>query len=472
MPGLPLAATNILKHTASVCPLCLAAIPAVVRQVGRRLILEKSCPQHGDFRIPIASDIRRYHLSHGDTSNACGASCGCHDARDVGTKKEAGSAADPFEHLSTCIALIEIVDSCNLPCPTCYASSPIGTSENVDCTSFDEFARRVGGVLERKGFIDILQLSGGEPTIHPEFFKLLEWALRQEQIGYILINTNAIRIAADAQFREQLCAVRRKHGKFELYVQFDGPQETGQRELRGGDFRAARQKAIDLCGAGGVPTTLAMTVTPENLPYLGDALRFGLERPHVRGVTFQPMFQTGRGATPCDAAHYASITVADVVDAVVCQSAGIVADADFTPLPCGDPNCHTIGYLLRTRDGPVGLSRLVNLPEVQGFLQNRIDYRVEDLTQCGCESEPLGKIIRALEISPDQPFRMFIKPFMDAWTYDQDRIDRCCTHVIRPDGRLDSFCRYYMKGGAAAQPFVQLRRENNGEHRHPAGNHR
>jgi uncharacterized radical SAM superfamily Fe-S cluster-containing enzyme len=32
---------------------------------------------------------------------------------------------------------------------------------------------------------------------------------------------------------------------------------------------------------------------------------------------------------------------------------------------------------------------------------------------------------------------------MDASTWDEDRIDRCCTHVIRPDGKLDSFCRYY-----------------------------
>jgi uncharacterized radical SAM superfamily Fe-S cluster-containing enzyme len=36
-----------------------------------------------------------------------------------------------------------------------------------------------------------------------------------------------------------------------------------------------------------------------------------------------------------------------------------------------------------------------------------------------------------------------IKPFMDAWNWDDHRIQRCCTHVIRPDGKLDSFCRYY-----------------------------
>ena len=40
-----------------------------------------------------------------------------------------------------------------------------------------------------------------------------------------------------------------------------------------------------------------------------------------------------------------------------------------------------------------------------------------------------------------------LSPVPDAWTWDEDRIDRCCTHVIRPDGKLDSFCRYYASGG-------------------------
>ena len=128
----------------------------------------------------------------------------------------------------------------------------------------------------------------------------------------------------------------------------------------------------------------------------------------------------------------------------------MLSTADFTPLPCGDPNCHTIGYLLRTSGGPIGMSRLIDVKSLQGFLRDRVDYRLEDLARCGCDNEPLGQVIKNLELSPDQPFRLFIKPFMDAWTFDQDRIDRCCTHVIRRDGTLDSFCRYYLHGGAAS----------------------
>ena len=444
-----------IKRTTSRCPVCLAPISADVVERGGRIWMTKSCERHGAFEIEIARDARFYFPTHGSPDNTgCDAGCGCDSlATKPAETHRNDQDIDRFETLSTCIALIEIVDSCNLKCPTCYAASPWGVGENVDCISFDDFVRRVGGVLERKGFIDVLQLTGGEPTIHPEFSRLLEWALRQDEIGYVLINTNMVRIAADEAFVQQLASLRQRLGKFELYVQFDGPQADGQVELRGADLREMRERAIDQAGERGVPSTLAMVVTPTTIRHLGDALRFGLERRHCRGISLQPMFNSGRTpiseSLPVACAAPRPIAVGDVINNMVEQSDGLLTAEDFTPLPCGDPNCHTISYVLRTAGGPVALGRLVDLESIKGFLRDRVDYRMEDLARCGCDSEPLGRLIKKLEIGPDQPFRIFIKPFMDAWTFDQDRIDRCCTHVIRPDGRLDSFCRYYLHGGAA-----------------------
>ena len=31
---------------------------------------------------------------------------------------------------------------------------------------------------------------------------------------------------------------------------------------------------------------------------------------------------------------------------------------------------------------------------------------------------------------------------MDAWTYDQDRIDRCCVHILDRNGNPVSFCEF------------------------------
>ena len=438
-----------LKSTTSRCPVCLAQIPAEIARRGDSVVMTKRCPAHGAFEATLAADHTRYYASQGSGA-CCDPASGCCAPANP-------NAADPFERLSTCVALIEIVESCNLSCPTCFASSPHGVGDDLAYTPSREVRQRIAGVVARKGFIDIIQLSGGEPTLHPDFFEILEWCLAHPKIGYILVNTNAVRVATDAAFREKLGELRRARGKFELYVQFDGVQEAGQRELRGADLRKVREQAIDTAGALGVPSTLAMTVTDETLPFLGETMRFAVPRRHVRGISFQPRFTSGRievtsSTLPIARSAARPLSVGDIVHALAAQAGEFVSAADFTPLPCGDPNCHTIGYVLRTASGAVPLSRLVSLDALQGFLANRVDYRLEDLAKCGCETEPLGEILRTLEqshgtLGADAPFRMFIKPFMDAWTFDQDRIDRCCTHVIRPDGSLDSFCRYYLEGG-------------------------
>ena len=58
-----------------------------------------------------------------------------------------------------------IVNSCNLSCPTCYADSPLGAGHKLDAVPLQDLQRRIQGVVDRKGGIEILQLSGGEPTL-------------------------------------------------------------------------------------------------------------------------------------------------------------------------------------------------------------------------------------------------------------------------------------------------------------------
>lgn len=170
-----------------------------------------------------------------------------------------------------------------------------------------------------------------------------------------------------------------------------------------------------------------------------EAIEFGLRWPNVRGIAFQPMFNSGR----IPDLKSSRLNTADIILAAVAQSNGKLRFDDFTPLPCGDPNCATIGYLLKVGDTIRSVSDFIDFKNVQGFLGTKIRYKLEDLMKCGCESEPLGELLRQFELDESHTFRLFVKPFMDAATWDEDRIDRCCTHVIRTDGKLDSFCRYY-----------------------------
>jgi uncharacterized radical SAM superfamily Fe-S cluster-containing enzyme len=443
---------ELLKRTTSRCPVCHAPCPAEVWRTGgipSKVLLKRTCPEHGEASVCIASDARFYWLSKGKSENACGGgqACCASDGLPVGTlgrNAEPGDALGVMEKLSTCLALIEIVNSCNLACPTCFADSPLGTGQKVDAVPLADLQRRIQGVIDRKGKIEILQLSGGEPTLHPQFFELLRWLQANPMIDYVLLNTNGVRIAHDDAFAAGLATTFR-YGKIQLYLQFDGTQEAGQKYLRGADLRATRERCLERCREMKLPVTLAMTVTPENLPCLWEAIDFGLRWPNVRGISFQPMFTSGRIPQSPARNHQppAGLNTADIILAAVGQSSGKLRFEDFTPLPCGDPNCATIGYLLKVGGQIRSVSDFVDFKNVQGFLGTKVRYKLEDLMKCGCESEPLGELLKQFELDESHTFRLFIKPFMDAATWDEDRIDRCCTHVIRPDGKLDSFCRYY-----------------------------
>ena len=451
MPG-----SRLLKRTRSRCPVCHLACPAEVWLTGgttTQVFLQRTCPEHGEASVCIASDARFYWLAHGKPENAEPFSfataraggpkqaCCVATGSPTGTlgRNAAGRGNAPFERLSTCLALIEIVQSCNLSCPTCYADAPHTGAHATVAVALDELKQRIQGIVDRKGGIEILQLSGGEPTLHPQFFELINWAQANAHIDYLLINTNGVRIATDADFAGRLAECARR-GHLQLYLQFDGVQEEGQRLLREADLRPIRKQAIERCAGIRLPITLAMTVTRSTLPWLWNAIEFGLQYPHVRGICFQPLFHSGR-------LHQTNgelrLNTADIILAAVEQSGGRLRFEDFTPLPCGDPNCATIGYLLKVSGRTYSVSDFVDFTKVQDFLRDKIRYKLEDLVRCGCESEPLGELLKRFEMDASNTFRLLIKPFMDAWTWDDDRVDRCCTHVIRPDGKLDSFCRYY-----------------------------
>ncbi|MCE9518982.1 MAG: radical SAM protein [Verrucomicrobia bacterium] len=461
--------SDILKRTTSRCPVCHVSCPASVVKRDGKVYLDRECVVHGEFSACIASDARFYWLAQGKEENRNGSCCssgGCCSANGdpAGTlgRNADGRGDNPVETLSTCLALIEIVNSCNLACPICYADSPVGTGQKVDAVPLDEIKSRVQGVIDRKGKIEIIQLSGGEPTLHPQLFELCAWLKQHPLIDFVLLNTNGVLLAKDPQFARQLSDAFQGFG-LQLYLQFDGTQLAGQKELRGADLREMRQRAITNCAAANLPITLAMTVTPDNITNLWDAVRFGLDHEIIHGVTFQPVFGSGRGGTRNaelgmrngggTGAHSAfpipnselksRLNTADILLSLVEHSQGQLRFADFTPLPCGDPNCAIIGYLIRRDSSIYHVSDFLDFTKLQGFLQDKMHYTLEDLARCGCDNTELGELLKTMERTRSMAFRIMVKPFMDAWTWDEDRIDRCCTHVIRPDGKLDSFCRYY-----------------------------
>jgi uncharacterized radical SAM superfamily Fe-S cluster-containing enzyme len=361
-----------------------------------------------------------------------------------------GTNATKGEQLHTCTIVIEIVQGCNLSCPTCYADSPQTTLEHVKPLPIETFKKHILKRLSEQGKIDIIQLSGGEPTLHPQFFEIVAWLAEEKRIDDILLNTNGIRLN-DPDFLQQLIKVAPK-GRFSVYLQYDGVSEDGQLELRGGDFRSIREKAITAATSAGIPVCLTQVVTHSNLSSIAKTIDRALQDPMIKWVTFQPEFISGRN-------DYAKlletpVSVSHIVLSLIEHSNGLVTGKSFMPLPCSHPNCGTIGFLIKQDEVWKPVSDIVDLSNFTELIKDRMNFDIDNAVPegCGCDDYNLDELLIHYGIAKEDVKMIFIKPFMDVRTWDEERIKSCCTHVMTPEGKLDSFCRYYAERGAIVKP--------------------
>jgi uncharacterized radical SAM superfamily Fe-S cluster-containing enzyme len=145
---------------------------------------------------------------------------------------------DTYERLNSCLAIVEINEHCNPACPLCFADS---SPQRGLYRPLAEIERMFAALVAAEGETDVVQLSGGEPTLHPQFFEILDIA-RAKPIRHVMINTNGLRIAKDAEFVAQLA--QRKRG-LEVHLQFDSLEREAPMQIRGADLRRIRQQALE-----------------------------------------------------------------------------------------------------------------------------------------------------------------------------------------------------------------------------------
>ncbi|MEM6929655.1 MAG: radical SAM protein, partial [Myxococcota bacterium] len=326
-----------LKTTQSLCPRCLDRIPAAVLARDGAVWMDKECPSHGRFSAQLASDEAHYFL-HDPRLDAVGGCCG------------------PGQHCGdqvanhSCNLLIEITQRCNLTCPTCYADS---SPDKLETMAWERFVELLDGLLEQgKGTADLVQLSGGEPTLHPDLLRMIEHALSRG-VKQVYVNTNGIKLA-NRRFVEQLAA----HGeRVSVYLQFDGLKPSTHDTLRGrASLVDVKREALANCEAVGLDTVPVVTLTKGvNDDELGDILKLALAHPRaVQKIMIQPAMYSGRYDNP---RLVERITVADVARRIAEQTGGQWTEADFGPIPCSDPNCFSMAVALRTANGLLPVSR-------------------------------------------------------------------------------------------------------------------
>ena len=246
----------------------------------------KRCPEHGHQKVLLADDVEYYRRCREVFIKPPEMPVTYNTPVKWGCPYDCGLCTDHEQH--SCLSLVEICDACNLECPICYAES---SPARQQFRTLDQVAFMLDAVVRNEGEPDIVQISGGEPTLHPEFFAVLDLA-KQRPIRHLMVNTNGVRIAEDAAFCERLASYM---PNLEVYLQFDSFQRAALLELRGADLRDVRERAVERLNRCGISTTLVVTLKKGlNDGEIGHIIDYALEQPCVRGVTFQPIQAAGR----------------------------------------------------------------------------------------------------------------------------------------------------------------------------------
>jgi 7,8-dihydro-6-hydroxymethylpterin dimethyltransferase len=499
---------TFLGTTQSLCPECLSLVPAkIIAKHNRRVYFRKQCPTHGMREDFVCSDVRWYDRLEYMVPGKMPAEFGIEP--DKGCPYDCGLCTEHEQH--TCIALVELTSSCNLKCPMCYSSSGPGGTH----LSFEEACRAIDRIVQTETRPEIIQLSGGEPTIHPEFERIFAYACEQP-VDYVMINTNGIRFAHDEALVARI-AERRK--RTEIYFQFDGFTERTSRELRGESLVETKLRALDHLEKHGLHTILVTTLQAGvNDGEIGDIVRFAVGRPCITGVSFQPATYSGRHVLPEELER--RITFPDVIKAVAAQT-GLFEESDFMPLPCAHPNCHSLTYAYRHGSTVIPLTRFIDPKDSIDLLANGITFtrpRARQLIETylsklnlgccaggNCDTGPALVSLESLlpqggrgategshsdrsglaesngheansdsaaqqffakalaeNLSPRDVFRITITSFLDAYNFDIRRLMKCCVHHTLPSGHVIPFCAYnvlYREGHVALPALTRALQE-------------
>lgn len=460
---------NLRDHTyigmtQSLCPDCRRVVPAKIIVRNNRVYFRKRCPEHGVREDFICSDARQFDRHEYATPGKLPRVFGTEPKH--GCPLDCGLCTDHEQH--TCIALLEITSNCNLTCPMCFAGSAPGGTHLTK----HQCLAAIDRLVEVEGRPEVLQLSGGEPTIHPDFIDILQYSCDQP-IDVVMINTNGIRFANDEAFVADVAKF--KH-RAEVYFQLDGFDESNHRELRGASLLKTKLRALDALQASGLNVTLVCTLqTDVNEDQVGDIIRLGLSTPNVTGVSFQPATYSGRYFLPDELER--RITFPDVVKAIADQAGELFQESDFLPLPCAHPNGHTLSYAFRGSNDAIPLNRFIDIENNMDLLANGIVFtrdRAKSLidrylsrTSCGGQSDDCGSAHstsvldenhrdeRTIQLAGEfltksasktlrqsDLLRVTVTSFMDAYNFDVRQVMKSCVHHLLPSGHLIPFSAY------------------------------
>ena len=441
--------------TRSICPECRRVIDGHVLIRDNKVYLRKRCPDHGNFEGLIYGDAEQYTSSSKFNKPGTIPLAFASQIKE-GCPHDCGLCPDHQQH--ACLGIIEVNSACDMACPLCFAEAAPG---------FNLTLEEVEDILDRfvatEGNPQVLQFSGGEPSIHPEIIPMMR-AAQARGIPNVMLNTNGKRIATDDRFLAELAEVRPN-----IYFQFDGFESETFRIIRGEpDLLATKMRALDRLAEIGCTVILVPAIERGvNEREVGRIVRFGLDHPAVKGINFQPAFHAGRHARhdPME-----RMTNPDIIRLIADQTEGLFRKTDFVPVPCCFPTCNSVTYAYIDEERNVTpLPRLLKVDDYLDYISNRVmpDLGAEirrALEGLWSSSAVLGseKVAREFAFScsacglpdggldvnrvSDFIFMIMLQDFMDPWTFSQKNLMKCCKEFLLPGGKQIPFCAYNTVG--------------------------
>lgn len=447
------------SSTQSICPVCRKTIQAKILFRNNSVVMSKRCPEHGEFESIVSPDMNYWIKSLTFTKPGTMPKEWSTPV-DKGCPDDCGLCEDHQQH--TCSPIIEISNYCDLECPVC-----IVWNQNSYNMTLDEFKGIIDGLIRKEGTLELVLLSGGEPTLHPQFFELCEYATSKAEIKRVLISSHGIKVGKDREF-----AKRFKELGLYLSLQFDSLDDANYKAIRGANLLKTKQACLQHCEEFNIPTVFVPTVARGyNDQELGAVVDYALSHDFVTSVTIQPAAYTGLGGTAFPQDPMQKLTQYDIHTLLAEQTSWLTPD-DFLPVPCSHPSCYTASYLLKLEDGThLPLTRFADLSEYLDLLTNRAiidgDGRAKELIQDAVynlwsaqaltvDSEQVLSSLRAIidqynnndsgeptwKLSESRIKAIFIHAFMDENDFEISRVQKCCTHYALPDGRLMPGCSY------------------------------
>ena len=362
-----------------------------------------------------------------------------------GCPYDCGLCTDHEQH--SCLSIVEVTDRCNLACPTCYAGSGPNYGRH---RTLEEIEKMFDIIVANEGEPDVVQISGGEPTVHPQFFEIMDMA-KSKPIRHLMLNTNGIRIAKDPAFVEKLAGYM---PDFEIYLQFDSFKPEVLEKLRGEDLTEVRRKAIDNLNQFNLSTTLVITLQKgENDDEIGQILDYAVQQKCVRGVTFQPTQVAGRNENYDD--NQGRITLTEVRRKIY-EQYPIFTPQDLIPVPC-NPDALCMAYALKIDGEIMPMTHLINPEDLLNNSKNTIVFENDEklknhmlnLFSTGisvdCAEEEFGELMCCLprvksdNLHYENLFRIIIMNFMDAYDFDVRAVKKSCVHIVDKRGKIVPF---------------------------------